>query len=487
MTRVWSIGVAAVLAALLTIASPQAVVWGQGETAEAIVELLIGPGAQYTEFEYDRKTGRFYVEGLEVENAAQPGTKVLISEMTVTGINEEGLAYIFESTSYGSLGGDTKPRRIFDRADLSRFVRSQKNGDLVSIERITAEGGFMRQLSEPPLDSFISELSDEKRAQIFAEAIKVDTLVLEGINVDLTNEDLTTIEKVTLDDYAFGKLDRLLINGVESFGEMGSVKADNLVVQDLDLTSGVGDKDDFGGEFKSLTVDNILLTEADDFQEMTIDQLRISDLAFAGDILTSMDLQVSGAQIDVADLEDAEMRDDLGAMGYEKLSVDLAYRGTYDMDKKRFEMGQLQFGAEDMGTIALTGALDNFSLDPVSGEFNIFTFFKDTSLSALQIDYKDASFMSRYYKQEAKKQGLGQKAYVQQLKRDLADQRTLIEGLPNGAENYQQLRAFVSDPRRLKITADPNTPVKIGPFVLGVLLAPDLMLSSLNLEVQANP
>jgi len=293
----------------------------------------------------------------------------------------------------------------------------------------------------------------------------------------------------------------------------GRVKLSGLEMEDLTLTA-----DDGGMTLKSLKATDLVLPSAEEVKAdkppvgpgyrtleistvqindeggkiADIDRIRSSIGAMDGDLPTEGEFSVSGARIDVKQLENKEAKS-LTELGYETLTLNISGSGKWDPDTSTLSVPELKIDAQEAASLSLSLVLGGVSREVVT-QLNQKSSKPEEAMALLQtvtiqnakIRLDDASLTGRVLDQEAKKAGVDTPAYVAGLTGSLPPMLGMLQNKELENQVSQAVTQYLNTPGSLEINATPGAPVPMAQIMGTAMLAPHMIPQMLAVSVTAN-
>ncbi|WP_428674488.1 hypothetical protein [Roseibium sp.] len=352
-------------------------------------------------------------------------------------------------------------------------------------------------------DAFLTLLdSEDGTVQSYASVEETgNTVTIKDLLI--TNEDKDNV-KVTIGSTA-------LTDGVVQ--DNGRLKLGNLGLEKLKLTA-----DDGGMTLESLSVSDLLLPSADEakdgnspvnpgYRVLEINAVQISDEdgkvadvdkiyssidSMDGDLPTSGQFAITGAKIDVKQLE-AKEATSLTELGYETLNFSVSGSGKWDPDAATLAIPELKIDAENAASLSLSLSLGGVTRDVVT-QLNDKTkkpeeamaLVQNVSIENAKIRLDDASLTGRILDQEAKKAGVETPVFVSGLTGSLPMMLGMLQNKELEAQVAKAVTDYLTTPGSLEITAAPGTPVPVSQIMGTAMLAPQMIPQILSVAISAN-
>ncbi|MEO9530000.1 hypothetical protein [Roseibium sp.] len=293
----------------------------------------------------------------------------------------------------------------------------------------------------------------------------------------------------------------------------GRLKLSSLALQDLELEA-----DDGGMSLASLSVTGLLLPSAEEmasdtppvgpgystFEASTIhirdEDGKVADIAqisssidsMDGDLPTSGRFAVTGAVIDVTQLE-AEETKPLRDLGYETLSLDLSGSATWDPEAATLDVPDLRIDAKEAASLSLSLLLGDVTRDVVA-QLNNNTDKPEEAMALLQnvtvakatIRLEDSSLTGRILDHEAGKAGMERPQFVAGLTGALPLMLGILQNEDLQGQVASAVTQFLTAPGSLELTAAPAGPVPLSQVMGTAMLAPQMIPQILSVGIAAN-
>lgn len=352
-------------------------------------------------------------------------------------------------------------------------------------------------------DAFLTLIDSEEGTVESYGSVDVsgDTVVIKDIVVsnDADENAKATIGATTLADGSVQGDGRLKLSGLD--------------LEKLELTA-----DDGGMSLSSLTVTDLLLPSPDEVKagtppvgpgyktfeanaiEIRDEDGKVADIAkiassidgMDGDLPTSGSFAVTGATIDVKQLEAKETKA-LADLGYETLSMDISGQGKWDPDAATLMIPELKIDAKDAASLTLSLSLGGVTRDVVNQldetsdkPEEAMALLQNVTIENAKIRLDDASLTGRILTQEAQKAGVETPQYVAGLTGTLPLMLGMLQNKELEAQVTEAVTEFLNTPGSLEVTAAPGAPVPVSQIMGTAMLAPQMIPQILSVGITAN-
>ena len=293
----------------------------------------------------------------------------------------------------------------------------------------------------------------------------------------------------------------------------GRLKLDSLGLETLDLGA-----DDGGMSLETLNVTELVLPSAEEtaagnaptnpgYRTFDVKNIQVRDEdgkvadiqsisssidSMDGDLPTSGSFMLSGATIDVKQLEVEEAKS-LTELGYETLSLDVSASGTWDPDAATVNIPELKIDAKDAASLSLSLSLGGVTREVVEqleekseNPEEAMALLQNVSVINAKIRLDDDTLTGRILDQEAKKAGVEVPVFVSQLTGTLPLMLGMLQNKELEEQVAQAVTEFLTTPGSLEIVAAPAAPVPFSQVMGTAMIAPQMIPQILSVGITAN-
>ncbi|MDK9696593.1 MAG: hypothetical protein OEL76_09390 [Siculibacillus sp.] len=193
--------------------------------------------------------------------------------------------------------------------------------------------------------------------------------------------------------------------------------------------------------------------------------------------------------IDPAD----EQVKDLAELGYSKLSLDASFGGAWDDKAGRVTIDQLSISGAEAGGLKLSFVLGGITPEVVDAlkkaekdQAKQLEILQGVTVERMSLRYEDASLTKRVIAAQAKKQGIPEQAFVQQLGAIVPMMVTAIGNKDFEAKISAAASAFLKAPKSITVSAKPAKPTPVAEIMGAAMMAPQSLPTVLGADVKAN-
>ncbi len=203
----------------------------------------------------------------------------------------------------------------------------------------------------------------------------------------------------------------------------------------------------------------------------------------------SFDMKGLVVPLDPADPDVAQAR----ALGYEKVSLDVAFSGTWDDKTGRLDIPSFTLGAADMGTLKLAVAIGGLTPAVIeemkkaeADQAKQMELLQQLTVEKASLRWDDASLVTRVIGMQAKEQGVDSKTYAKQIKLMLPAILSMVGNKDFEKKVASAAGTFLEAPKSLTVSAMPKQPLPVAQIMGAAMMAPQSLPSVLGAEVSAN-
>lgn len=197
------------------------------------------------------------------------------------------------------------------------------------------------------------------------------------------------------------------------------------------------------GEQRPVTVDEVILYEADDKNE----------------IPHFIHMAANGFTVPVADL--GESAKPMREMGYEQVTATLEVHYAYDPDRKRFHLRKWIGGAKDVGAIEISFQIGNFDMSAANNPLAFLFSLPGMEIRNAKVTYQDDSLVNRVIAQAAREQHTDPASLKERFNQEI-DREIERESDAFTRQALTAIKGFVNDPKWITISAEPEHPVSLN-------------------------
>jgi hypothetical protein len=313
----------------------------------------------------------------------------------------------------------------------------------------------------------------------------------EDVKVTIANTILTDGE---LQDNGRLKLSALDIENLKLAADDGGMSLQTLKVTELMLPSAEevsSDSPTVSPGYKTFEVNTVQIQD-ENGKVADIEKIYSAIDGMDGDVPTSGEFSVSGAVIDVKQLETDETKA-LTDLGYETLSLDISGSGKWDPEASTLVIPELKINAKDAASLSISLAFGGVTRDVITqleaksdNPEEAMALLQNVTVVDIKIRLDDDTLTGRILDQEASKSGVETPVYVAGLTGSLPLMLGMLQNKELEGQVAQAVTEFLNTPGSLEITAKPGAPVPVSQIMGTAMLAPQMIPQILAVGILAN-
>jgi hypothetical protein len=307
-----------------------------------------------------------------------------------------------------------------------------------------------------------------------ADSGGIGAVTLHGISISAAGAGTGRLELLTFNDIRFGSLSSWIAIAEESAAtgaeEPSPEAIRRLVTEGMPALRFV--------EMSGLSVESPDLT-------VSIDNYSGTSSDYLGQLARRTDGSITGLVIPVSAIPDPTTRDQLAAMGYDRIALSAAFSARWDSGAGKAFVEDLVVRTEDMGVASVELAFGNLPLSLLDDPEKLEERVREATLDGGRIVFGNLSIVERIFEQQAKP--LNQDPV--QFRKNFGGGIPLMLGFLGDQELQKRLapplRAFFEDPKSLVLTLNPAAPIPFGAFE-GIEDSPGALARLLGATLVAN-
>jgi hypothetical protein len=400
-------------------------------------------------------------------------------------VDFDGLDAVFDTSRYGAgAPGWPAPRPLIGHAEIMGF-QSQGDDGSATIANMTLDGFAARPFAAAPTPAYVKSPAFLRDA---AADVSVGAAAVTGLRYQDDKTKLSgTLGAISVSGYANGALAQASLDELSLSGEGPSqVAIGHFALTGLNATKLLHDP--AGGSTRSLIaaarqggvhLASLALTKLSitppKGQTVRLDSL---EQATTGGQPRHVTLSLRGLSIPAQ--SNPELAQGLGALGIDRLVLDLDENGTYDTAGGTAAIDPMVLTARGLGSLSLSAQFTNVPQDlPQNGP--PLAAFSNLGFGPFTLRFTNGSLVQRIVAMQARQANKTPQEITDEAK--LAGSFAAAALVPDQPDAGEQVAAFIADPHVLTITATPAAPIPLRAF-LGA--ARDTAKSALNLKLSAN-
>lgn len=245
-----------------------------------------------------------------------------------------------------------------------------------------------------------------------------------------------------------------------------------------------------GERFDRLEATGLEITDEKD-KTVPIASVTLTTSDYAAGVPRKMSMEMKGlvAPLDPADPQTKDFFD----LGYSKLTLDAAFTGAWDDKTGRVTIDQLSVSGAEIGGLKLGFVIGGVTQEVVDAlkkaekdQNKQMEILQGLTVEQLSLRYEDASLAKRLISTQAKKQGIPEQAFVQQIGAIVPMMVSAIGNKDFEAKIASAASAFLKAPKSITVSAKPAKPTPVAEIMGAAMMAPQSLPTVLGADVRAN-
>jgi hypothetical protein len=304
----------------------------------------------------------------------------------------------------------------------------------------------------------------------------IGSVTVRGVRHVEDDKPVVTLEHLGFNDLRFGSLDSWFALGTEAATSLGSEDPSPEAVRRL-IEEGMPSLASMELAGLDVNVDDV---------SFSLGRLNGTSGDYLLQLATRQEMTIDGLRIPVSAITDPTVRDQLTAMGYQRLDIGMTYAARWDQTTGKATIEDLSVTVEDVGIVSLNLVLGNLPLTlldtpPEEMERRLM----EMTIVSAEAVFGNHTIVERIFEQQAKP--LNQDPV--QFRKNFGGGIPLMLGFVGDQEIQKRLapplKAFFEDPKSLVLTLKPAAPVPVYAFE-GMEGTPGQILKLLGMELEAN-
>ncbi len=241
---------------------------------------------------------------------------------------------------------------------------------------------------------------------------------------------------------------------------------------------------DQGLVYKTATVTGFRFLPDDDLGEVTIEKVEIETDNFIDYQAQASRGAVTGVRIPVENAPPGPMSPQ--SLGYEEIILDANWDGARDPDTQVATIKTLAITLRGGGSLTLSGAIGNVPAARPKEAQESMMVLSQLTVQSLKLRYTDDSLAGKILEAAAAKQGTTRELYAQQLAAALPFFLSMIQNPAFQNKVAAAVGQFLTDPKSLTISVQPDRPISGAELFGLVQTAPQTLPDILGASVESN-
>jgi hypothetical protein len=348
---------------------------------------------------------------------------------------------------------------------------------------------YPQQRAKQQIDQVIAALPSNMHVsyQTLQYSLFSGKLSLGGFEMSVTENDETMTAKlatITARDFKKGHVGELRGNGltIEDAAKTMRFEAEELAGEGLEgddgVLRGMGSASPLG--VKRLALTGITLNMGEDKAKLR--EVVLADYRQTDKVPVSMTLGVHGMLIEPQSLPDADAREGLAKLGYDKLSLNFDLSYAHNPETKRLSIKQASIGGDNIGQLSVSMDLGGIETTGIDDPMIAMAAAQMATLERAELRYDDASLTGRILKLAATEAEMDETQFKSTLLTQLAQEAPED---PLAKQVVDSATAFLTNPKSLSLNLKPARPLPLVQL-MGGAQDPYALANTMGMSVSAN-
>lgn len=292
------------------------------------------------------------------------------------------------------------------------------------------------------------------------------------------------------------KVGKLTVSGLNATAKDGALSMASITTTDLLLPKpeelkATDGKPVIRPAYRTVEANDIKIT-ADETKTFTVGRLFIAIDKMDGDLPTASHFALERLVIDPQSL-DASSSKSITDLGYDRLTLNLEGKGTWDPATETAEVSELKVSGEKAGTLVVGLSLAGITRDLVmqlevlqDHPEQAMGLSQGVSIKSISIRFDNDTMAERILDMQARESGTDRATLVQQLTTALPMLVSFLQNPEFQKEITTAASAFLENPVSMTITATPAAPVPVSQILGQAMMAPQTLPQILGVNISAN-
>lgn len=250
-----------------------------------------------------------------------------------------------------------------------------------------------------------------------------------------------------------------------------------------------------GSVYESSTVTGLAISTSDGLY-LPVAQFQVTNANYLDTIPRQTKLSASNVELSTKNLPSGPFQQSLKDLGYEQIRFDVTAESTWDDATGIIELPVFRITGSDLADLSVTFKLGGWTADVFSSLTNLdpnndqqtqelLGKLQSTSINNLTVEMANKSVVDRVLDQQSQKAGIDRSDFVEKTITSLNVPLTFLQNPKFQQMISSQLKAFLSDPKSLKIQAAPASPIPVAQIVGMAMVSPQAIPDMLSVTIEA--
>lgn len=296
------------------------------------------------------------------------------------------------------------------------------------------------------------------------------------------------------------KVDTFDLSGFSLTSQKFSLSAETLIAKGTTFASLSAVKNRAGAYrsgsiYESSTVTGLAISTSDGLY-LPVSEFQITNANYLDTIPRQTRLSATNVELSTKNLPSGPFQQSLKDLGYEQIRFDVTAQSTWDDASGIMELPVFNITGSDLADVSVSFKLGGWTpdlllsmttLDPNNDEQTqeLLGKLQSTSIDNLKIEMANKSVVDRVLDQQSEKAGIDRSDFVEKTITSLNVPLTFLKNPKFQQMISSQLKAFLSDPKSLRIQAAPANPIPVAQIVGMAMVSPQAIPDMLGVTIEA--
>jgi len=250
-----------------------------------------------------------------------------------------------------------------------------------------------------------------------------------------------------------------------------------------------------GSVYESSTVSGLAISTSDGLY-LPVSEFKVTNANYLDTIPRQTRLSATNVELSTKNLPSGPFQQSLKDLGYEQIRFDLTAQSSWDDATGIMELPVFRITGTDLADLSVSFKLGGWTpdllaslttLDPNNDQQTqeLLGKLQSTSINNLAIEVANKSVVDRVLDQQSQKAGIDRSDFVEKTITSLNVPLTFLKNPKFQQMISSQLKAFLSDPKSLRIQAAPASPIPVAQLVGMAMVSPQAIPDMLSVTIEA--
>ncbi len=216
----------------------------------------------------------------------------------------------------------------------------------------------------------------------------------------------------------------------------------------------------------------------------------------------AFEMSIDGMTADMTKLPEAQARETMAALGYDRLNGNVTGSGNWDTASGRMVVEEITYAVDDAAELVMRFDIGGYTAELLGAMVAMQEQMKDQSeeaqglamlgllqqleINSLAVELSDKSLTNRLLDFFGQQQGMDRASMVAMAKGVLPLGLAQLQDPAFAAKASAEIGKYLDNPGTLKIVAAPASPVPVAQIMSAVMTTPQALIGTLAVDIMAN-